>query len=61
MDPGARWVTYEYEPGDLVVFGMHTLHGGVTNSTDTVRLSIDSRFQVRLPAPDHSTPSRWQV
>eukprot|EP01046_Picozoa_sp_COSAG06_P030203 COSAG06_NODE_2855_length_6169_cov_7.820264_2_plen_111_part_00 len=24
---------------------MHTLHGGVTNSTDTVRLSVDSRFQ----------------
>ena len=51
MDPGARWVTYEYEPGDLVVFGMHTLHGGVTNPTDTVRLSIDSRFQVRTLHP----------
>ena len=53
-DPEARWVTCRhFRPGDVVCFPMHTLHGGVTNSTGTVRLSVDTRLQ---PLSEPSDP-----
>jgi hypothetical protein len=46
LDPAARWVTSDFKVGDLVLFGMHTLHGGIRNETDRqLRLSADLRFQ----------------
>lgn len=57
VDPQARWVTAKrYRAGDVVVFGMKTMHGGVTNSTDTVRLSVDTRFQPLRDAHDPRFP-----
>ena len=46
LDPDARWVTADYKAGDVVLFTMHTLHGGIRNETDRqLRLSADLRFQ----------------
>ncbi|MDX2379731.1 MAG: phytanoyl-CoA dioxygenase family protein [Acidimicrobiia bacterium] len=50
---GARWLTTDFEPGDVLVFGMHTLHGALDNRSPNgrCRLSSDSRYQrVEEPA-----------
>ena len=44
---GTRLLTANFEPGDLAVFGMTTLHGTLDNhsSFGRIRLSCDIRFQ----------------
>ena len=50
----ARWLAPPYyEAGDVVVFGLRTLHMSTANLTDRVRLSVDVRFQ---PASDPVDP-----
>ena len=46
-----RLLTADFRPGDLAVFGMHTLHGSLDNRSRAgrVRVSCDIRFQ---PAAD---------
>ncbi len=46
-----KLLTTDFHPGDLAVFGMHTLHGSLDNRSEAgrVRLSCDVRFQ---PAAD---------
>lgn len=46
-----KLLTTNFRPGDLVVFGMNTLHGSLDNQSQAgrVRLSCDIRFQ---PAAD---------
>ncbi len=41
------WRTEDFEAGDCVIFGMHTLHMSSTNTTDRVRISCDTRWQPR--------------
>jgi len=43
---GRRWLTASYEPGDVLIFSMNTLHGASDNITDRCRLSTDSRYLV---------------
>jgi Phytanoyl-CoA dioxygenase (PhyH) len=52
---GGRWLTTEYNAGDLLVFSMYLVHGSLDNASKNIRLSSDSRYQ---PA---STPAdeRW--
>jgi hypothetical protein len=54
---GRRWLTAEFEPGDVLCFTMHTLHGALDNrsSTGRCRLSSDSRYQRADEPADH----RW--
>jgi len=52
---GGRWLTAEYEMGDLLVFTMFTMHTGNDNQTDRLRISTDSRYQ---PAAD-AIDERW--
>lgn len=52
---GGRWQTTHFRAGDVMIFGMHTMHGSTTNTTDRFRLSADVRFQ---PAADPVDP-RW--
>ncbi|MFK7917748.1 MAG: phytanoyl-CoA dioxygenase family protein [Ilumatobacter sp.] len=54
---GDRWLTTDFEPGDVLCFGMHTLHGAIDNgsSTGRCRLSSDSRYQ-RIDEP---ADPRW--
>ena len=52
---GGRWLTAEYRLGDIVIFGMATVHAGLDNHTDRIRLSTDSRYQLASEPIDE----RW--
>jgi hypothetical protein len=52
---GGRWLTAEFRMGDVLTFGMFTLHGSLDNHSDRVRLSADSRYQLAAEPADH----RW--
>lgn len=45
LEPSAQWVAGDYTAGDVIVFGMLTLHMSTANLTDRVRISCDVRFQ----------------
>jgi len=52
---GGRWLTTNFEAGDLVTFSMHTVHGSIDNRSDRYRISTDTRYQpASLPADE-----RW--
>ncbi|HTT92285.1 MAG TPA: phytanoyl-CoA dioxygenase family protein [Acidimicrobiales bacterium] len=52
---GLRWLTADFSAGDLVTFPLYTVHTGLDNNTDRIRLSSDSRYQ---PASEPADP-RW--
>jgi hypothetical protein len=52
---GGCWHTAEFRAGDVLIFGMYTLHASVRNRTDRFRISTDTRFQ---PAADPAD-ERW--
>jgi hypothetical protein len=43
---GGRWLTSEFQMGDLLTFGMKTVHGSLDNQTNRYRLSSDTRYQL---------------
>jgi ectoine hydroxylase-related dioxygenase (phytanoyl-CoA dioxygenase family) len=54
---GGRWLTTDFEAGDLLVFTMHTMHCSLDNrsAANRVRSSVDTRYQ---PA-DEPADERW--
>lgn len=72
---GGQWQTTTFEPGDVILFGMHAMHASTTNTTNRWRISCDTRFQPAADPVDerwigdkpigHSpmsdTPKPWQV
>jgi hypothetical protein len=42
---GGRWLGANCGAGDVIIFGMHTMHASTTNLTNRFRLSCDVRFQ----------------
>ena len=42
---GGRWLTAEYRMGDLLMFGMKTVHASLDNQTHFFRFSTDTRYQ----------------
>ncbi|MBM3281064.1 MAG: phytanoyl-CoA dioxygenase family protein, partial [Candidatus Handelsmanbacteria bacterium] len=50
-----RWLSAEYQMGDLLVFSMYTLHASTDNHTDRIRISSDSRYQLASEPVD----DRW--
>lgn len=52
---GGQWLTSEFQAGDVMIFGMHTMHASTTNMTNRFRLSCDVRFQ---PASE-PVDQRW--
>ncbi|CAA9270200.1 MAG: putative dehydrogenases [uncultured Chloroflexi bacterium] len=52
---GGRWLTNAFTAGDLLVFGMFTLHCSLDNQSRHIRLSTDSRYQLASEPADH----RW--
>jgi len=42
---GGRWLTAEMRAGDVLTFGLYTMHGSTTNTTNRYRLSCDVRYQ----------------
>ncbi|MEX0653869.1 MAG: phytanoyl-CoA dioxygenase family protein [Phycisphaeraceae bacterium] len=52
---GGRWLTDNFQAGDILTFGMHLMHASTTNTTSLWRLSCDVRYQ---PASD-PVDERW--
>ena len=52
---GGRWLTNPYAAGDLLIFGMFTLHCSLDNHSPYIRLSTDLRYQLASEPADH----RW--
>jgi hypothetical protein len=52
---GGRWLTSKYQMGDVVIFSMNTVHGGMDNRSNQLRLSSDSRYQLASELVDE----RW--
>lgn len=42
---GGKWATCDYRAGDVITFGMFTMHKSTVNTTNRFRLSCDVRFQ----------------
>jgi hypothetical protein len=52
---GGRWLTAEFEAGDMITFCMTLVHASLDNQSDQIRLSSDSRYQLASEAVDQ----RW--
>ncbi len=52
---GGRWLTEDFHMGDVLIFGMGTVHAGLDNRVDRLRLSSDSRYQLASEPADE----RW--
>jgi len=52
---GGRWLTSTFQMGDLLTFGMKTVHASLDNSTKSYRLSTDTRYQLASEPID----ARW--
>ena len=52
---GGRWLTADFKAGDVLVFGMATVHASLDNQSDRCRLSSDSRYQLASEPVDE----RW--
>ncbi|MEM7538056.1 MAG: phytanoyl-CoA dioxygenase family protein [Chloroflexota bacterium] len=52
---GGEWRTTDFQMGDVMIFGMHTMHASTTNLTNRYRLSCDVRYQPASDPIDH----RW--
>ncbi len=52
---GGQWATTEFRAGDVLIFGMRTLHASLTNTTQTYRLTSDTRYQLASDPIDE----RW--
>ena len=55
LELGGRWLTTDYQAGDVLVFGMYTMHASMDNQTDRFRLSTDTRYQLASEPVDE----RW--
>lgn len=54
---GTRWLSTDFEPGDVLCFAMDTVHAALDNQSPVgrCRLSSDSRYQLQGDAQDQ----RW--
>ena len=54
---GGRWLTADFEAGDMLLFGMFTLHCSLDNRSpvNRIRLSTDTRYQLASEPADE----RW--
>lgn len=52
---GLRWVTTEFNAGDLLIFSIFTVHASLDNHSDRLRVSSDSRYQLKSEPLDE----RW--
>jgi len=52
---GGQWQTAEFRAGDTLIFGIHTLHCSLANTSPYFRLSCDTRFQRAVEPVDE----RW--
>lgn len=43
---GSRWLTSDFEAGDVLIFSVHHLHGTLDNQSDSLRVVLDARYQL---------------
>lgn len=43
---GGRWLSTEFQAGDVLLFSMLTIHASLDNHSCAIRLSSDSRYQL---------------
>ena len=60
------WVSSPFKQGDLLIFHSMTVHKGLPNKSDRLRMSIDARYQ-KISDPiapgslqPHNQPSTWE-
>jgi ectoine hydroxylase-related dioxygenase (phytanoyl-CoA dioxygenase family) len=58
---GGRWLTADFQAGDMVTFSMTLVHASLDNQTDQIRLSSDSRYQLATEAVDNRWVGRYPV
>ncbi len=49
---GGRWLTADYQAGDILIFTMRTVHASLDNQSNQVRLSVDTRYQLASEPAD---------
>lgn len=52
---GGQWQTSAFEAGDVLIFGMFTMHASLNNQTNRFRISSDTRYQLKGEPVDE----RW--
>lgn len=52
---GQPWVSGNFQAGDVVIMGIYLMHGSIRNQSDSVRFTVDTRFQPK----SHSIDERW--
>ena len=52
---GGQWATTTFAAGDVLIFGMRTIHASTTNVTPRYRLTSDTRYQLASEPVDE----RW--
>lgn len=52
---GGQLATTNFRAGDVLIFGMYTMHGSLSNVTDRFRISCDTRYQLASEPVDE----RW--
>ena len=52
---GGQWQTSEFSMGDVIILGMHTMHGSINTTSNRFRISTDTRYQLATDPVDH----RW--
>ncbi len=52
---GGRWLSDQFQAGDVVIFSIFTIHASLDNQSSSIRLSSDSRYQLASEPVDE----RW--
>jgi hypothetical protein len=52
---GGRWLTADFQAGDVLIFSVFTVHTSLDNASNTIRLSTDTRYQLAADPVDE----RW--
>lgn len=52
---GGRWLTADYQLGDVLLFSVYLVHCSLDNTSDRIRLTSDTRYQLAAEPVDE----RW--
>ncbi len=52
---GGRWATTTFAPGDVIIFSMFLMHASLVNTSDKIRITADTRYQLASAPIDE----RW--
>ncbi len=52
---GGHWATTTFSTGDVIIFSMFLMHASLVNTSDKIRITADTRYQLAADAIDE----RW--